>query len=48
MRRQKDITELKAVYETYMALKKKVDALEYVFLPTKEGKEDESKTGKDC
>lgn len=48
MRRQRDITEMKAKYEAYMALKKKVDEVEFVFVPTKEGKEDEQKAGKDC
>ena len=47
MKRVKDITELKAIYETYMALRKKVDAVEYIFVTTKEGKENESKAGKD-
>lgn len=48
MRRQKDITEMKAIYEVYMALKKKADEFEFVFVPTKEGKEDEQEAGKDC
>ena len=48
MKRQRDITEKKAVYEAYMALKKKVDEVEFVCVSTKEGKEDEQEAGKDC